>query len=434
LTLDNLKKLQAGKIGLFQFAGRDLIMTSRLFRVEVLAAKSTQWAGTIVLARPVSLRLATLVSTLFAVALALYLLCGEYTRKVHVSGHLMPDAGALRIIAPQFGQISRCLVHEGDSVAAGQVLYELSTERSNARGGIDARIDSSLATRRDMLAQELQVQNRQLAQRATVMGERRVLLLSELSRLEQEVQLQNRRIVSANDSLKRYETLRQQGFVSEIQFSQVDNDRTDQLARLQALERARLTSQRELLQLADEVESATTQMRLNDAQTRRSLAALDQEDAEHQGRHLQILAPSQGVVTALAAEPGQSVASGAALATLIPGGSQLEAHLLAPSRAVGFIEPEQEVLLQLSAFPYQKFGQIKGRVLRVERSPTPVAEGTEPVYKVTVRLSRQSTTAYGRERPYRAGMAIDADIKQDRRRLIEWVFDPIISAAKHRSA
>jgi len=42
-------------------------------------------------------------------------------------------------------------------------------------------------------------------------------------------------------------------------------------------------------------------------------------------------------------------------------------------------------------------------------------------------------SAYGRKQAFKAGMTLDADILQDRRRLIEWVIDPIISAAKGRS-
>ena len=416
-------------------------MTTRLFRDEVLVAQSTQWAGAIVLSRPVPMRFAAVIAAGLAIALILYLLFGEYTRKVHVSGKLVPDAGALKIVAPQFGQISKCLVHEGDTVVAGQVLYELAATRSNAHGDIDARIELSLATRREMLTQELQVQNRQLKQRRASLDERRRLLESELARLDQEVSLQNRRVANADAILKRYEILHQRGFVSDIQFSQIENESTEQLARSQTLERARLTSKRELLQVGEEVDSTMSQIHLNDAQTERSLALLDQEDAEHQGRRLQILAPAKGIVTALAAEPGQSVAGGANLVTLIPAGSDLEAHLFVPSRAVGFIEPEQEVFMQLPAFPFQKFGQIRGRVVRVERSPVVTESAaldlansaSEPLYKVTVRLSRQSITAYGKEHQYRAGMSIDADIRQDRRRLIEWILDPIISVAKHHS-
>lgn len=68
--------------------------------------------------------------------------------------------------------------------------------------------------------------------------------------------------------------------------------------------------------------------------------------------------------------------------------------------------------------------------------PGPIGEtntGTacaEPVYRIAVKLGRQSINVYGREQYYKAGMTLDADIRQDRRRLIEWVIDPVISATK----
>ena len=155
-----------------------------------------------------------------------------------------------------------------------------------------------------------------------------------------------------------------------------------------------------------------------------------------------MLASAAGTVTALTADPGQAVNAGAPLATIIPAGSVLEAHLMAPSRAIGFIEPGQTVLLRLTAFPYQKFGQAKGTVIRVEQSPIADTGGTsanvdaaatEPVYRIVVQLAQQSVSAYGKEQQYRAGMTLEADIRQDRRRLIDWVIDPIISVAKGRA-
>ncbi len=125
------------------------------------------------------------------------------------------------------------------------------------------------------------------------------------------------------------------------------------------------------------------------------------------------------------------------MATIIPINSDLEARLLVPSRAIGFIEPGQTVMIRLAAFPYQKFGQAEGTVSRVERSPISEfsGEGTqrnEPMYRVTVRLVKQSVLAYGKEQQYKTGMTLEADIRQDRRRLIEWVFSPIISIAKDK--
>ena len=51
----------------------------------------------------------------------------------------------------------------------------------------------------------------------------------------------------------------------------------------------------------------------------------------------------------------------------------------------------------------------------------------EPVYRVTVRLPMQGVRAYGQTMSLQAGMVLDADIRIDRRRLIEWVLDPLLS-------
>ncbi|MBX9636627.1 MAG: hypothetical protein K2Q45_03655, partial [Nitrosomonas sp.] len=51
----------------------------------------------------------------------------------------------------------------------------------------------------------------------------------------------------------------------------------------------------------------------------------------------------------------------------------------------------------------------------------------ESVYRITVRLPQQQVQAYGQAMPLQAGMVLDADIHIDRRRLIEWVFDPVLS-------
>lgn len=417
-----------------------------LFRPEALAARGSQWAGAIVLSRPVPMRLAAGIALGLTLALGCYLVLGEYTRKVRVAGRIVPAAGALKAVAPQFGRIVARQVQDGDSVQAGQVLYELSSERAGESGGIDARIDASLAARRDLLAQERALQTEQLQQHARALQTRHQLIAAEIARLEQEIALQQTRIAGAEKTLARYRALREQGFVSEFQLTQYENDRSDQLGRSQALERAKLTATRDLLQTQADTDQITGQIRLNAAQTERTLASLEQEAAEHQGRsRIQVLAPAAGTVTALAAEPGQAVAAGASLATILPHGSAMEAHLMAPSRAIGFIAPGQTVLLRLSAFPYQKFGQAEGTVVRVEHSPIAEA-GTgepgagaeagghaEPVYRIAVKLARQSVTAYGKEQALRAGMTLEADIRQDRRRLIEWVIDPIISVAKGRA-
>jgi len=150
-----------------------------------------------------------------------------------------------------------------------------------------------------------------------------------------------------------------------------------------------------------------------------------------------VTAPAAGTVAAILVEPGQVVGTGASLLTLLPDGSPLQAHLFAPSRAVGFIRAGQEVLLRYPAFPFQKFGSHRARVLSVSQSALAPAElgfappdgSREPLYRVKVALESQTVSAYGRAEPLQAGMQVEADVFLDRRRLVEWVFEPLFSLA-----
>jgi membrane fusion protein len=414
-------------------------MTISLFRQEVLAARSNQTTGSIILMQPVPMQIAAWVSIVITLALITYVSFGDYIRKVRVTGRIIPAAGALTVVSPQFGRVVARHVHDGDTVQAGQVLYELSSERISDKGDIDAHIDAALSTRRDLLVQERALQSQQLQQHEKSLRNREQLLRAEVARLDQEIALQQNRIANSEKMLTRYRALREQGFVSEFQLSQQENDHNDQLAKRQTLERAKLAAMRDSMQTQEEADQIAGQVKLATAQNARTLASLEQESAEHQGRsRIQIIASASGVVTALAVEPGQAVSTGTPLATILPTGSELEAELLAPSRAMGFVEQGQIVMLRLSAFPYQKFGQIEGKVVRVEQSPIAESNTTgqadaEPVYRIGVKLSQQSVSAYGKDQPFRTGMTLEADIRQDRRRLIEWVIDPLISVAKGRA-
>ncbi|WP_431259900.1 HlyD family efflux transporter periplasmic adaptor subunit [Roseateles chitinivorans] len=141
------------------------------------------------------------------------------------------------------------------------------------------------------------------------------------------------------------------------------------------------------------------------------------------------------------AEPGQVVQAGTQLAALLPARTPLQAHLYAPSSAVGFLRPHQAVLLRYQAFPYQKFGQQQGEVLQVSRTPLQAAELAqlglpaamaqgEPMYRITVQLQRQSVQAYGQDQTLSPGMLLEADVLLERRRLIEWIFEPLLSLAR----
>ena len=58
-----------------------------------------------------------------------------------------------------------------------------------------------------------------------------------------------------------------------------------------------------------------------------------------------------------------------------------------------------------------------------------VSTSAEPLYRITVRLDRQDVPAYGAPQALAPGMQLDADVVLDRRRLIEWIFEPVLGIA-----
>jgi hypothetical protein len=105
------------------------------------------------------------------------------------------------------------------------------------------------------------------------------------------------------------------------------------------------------------------------------MAQLEQERAEAEARReIVVVAPHDGTVTAIHAVPGAKADTGTPLLSIVPLASRLEAHLYAPSRAIGFVRPGQRVLLRYQAFPYQRFGHYEGVVAAVSRAALSPAE------------------------------------------------------------
>ena len=107
-----------------------------------------------------------------------------------------------------------------------------------------------------------------------------------------------------------------------------------------------------------------------------------------------------------------------------------------PSWVIGFIAATQTVALRYQAFPYQRFGIYHGRVSEISKTIINPGDATlpvqlqEPAYRVTVALDSQSVSAYQKQVKLQAGMTLEADVLLDRRRLIQWIFDPMYSLTR----
>ncbi|MCV2352771.1 HlyD family efflux transporter periplasmic adaptor subunit [Paucibacter sp. B2R-40] len=414
-----------------------------LFRPEAIQGQQKAWLGSIQLLRPLSLKVLSFTAIMAVVAVAVFLSKAEYTRKARVSGYLLPDRGVLRVSTAQAATVLTREVSEGQSVKAGDVLFVLSLDSAN---------QSAEAIAKNLTAGQQSLQASAEHQRQLAHTQQQTLTLRskgierELALLKAEAGLQQERQALADAALVRLEQLNRDNFISAAQVQAKREEVLGLRAQGQALERQRETLLREQAATLAEAQQLPLKEQVLQGVIERDSAELNRLGLETEGRRRLVLrAPSDGVVATLQAEPGQSVNAGAVLASVLPAQAQMLAQLYAPSSAVGFVRPQQAVNLRYQAFPYQKFGSQSGRVLQVSRTPLTPAElallnlpaalsqgaQSEPLYRITVELDRQTVSAYGREQALSAGMQLDADVLLERRRLIEWIFEPLLSLA-HR--
>jgi len=334
----------------------------------------------------------------------------------------------------------RLYVGEGDKVARGTPLLELSTElQTQAQGDTRVAVVRRLQSRRDSLLSVRHGQEQLQASQAETITKRLQSGQDVLTRLGQELVLLRSRFTLASQTVDRQQLLYASRLVSVQTLNQAQDFLLQIASQQQSLERQKTTLEQERVTLASDLVNLPLKNQAELAETDRTISTLEQEIAETEARRqIVVAAPQDGTVSAVQAELGSSANTTVPLLSIIPAGSTLQAQLFAPSRSIGFVAPGQNVLLRYEAFPYQRFGRSEGTVASVSRAAISPAELPQqltglttlydvnaPIYRITVALAQQAVTAYGKPVPLQPGMQLEADVLLERRRLIDWVFDPL---------
>ena len=411
-------------------------MTPPLYRQAAVQAQRDAMGGATLQVQAPATGWITAAALLVAVLVLALAFGGHYTRKEHVDGYLAPTLGLIRVQTPQAGVVSSLRVSEGQVVRRGQVLLEISSEQSTAslRESHAAAL-AELRQRRESLRRERSKQDEIDALTGQAWAERQRALENEIAQAEAQRALQQRRVASAERTVRRHEELVARQFVAEITLQQKQDEWIETRNQLAQVERALTGLRRDLAGARIEGASAGLKGDNNAAALERQISELSQQLAETDARRaVTLTAPADGTVTNVLASLGQSAQPGTPLLSLLPAGGTLEAQLLVPSRAAGFIRPGQDVALRYQAFPFQRFGHQSGTVTAVGKTVIQVGDAAqlpvpvrEPVYRISVSLPAQQLKGYGEALPLQAGMRLDADVSVDRRRLIEWVFDPLVA-------
>lgn len=182
-------------------------------------------------------------------------------------------------------------------------------------------------------------------------------------------------------------------------------------------------------------------------------------DAAHEATMDRLRAPVAGIVQAVeVASLGAVVQQGQTVATIEPRNAPLVVEVDLPAQDVGFVRVGQKTEIKITAYPFEQYGSIPGRVLWV--SPTadaesvltslPAGESHEPAtqpsraqglpaddqtkavspptlyYRIKVQPDQTWLDIDGQRRSVRPGMTVSVDIVTGRRRVLDFFLDPVI--------
>jgi len=407
-------------------------------------AQSYAWLGHVRIATPLSHRVWVAAAIVLGASLIALACFGHYTRREHVQGMLVPSSGLTDISARIPGSVQKIFVREGDIVNAGQPIIVLSGERtSELRGYTDAGVSTELSAQKGRLDAEIRDELALRGEQIVALSSQEGSLLSQISGFDHQIGIVSQQVKSDRELLEHIRPLAGKGYVSAYQLQQQEDVVLSAEAQIQDLLRQREATQAQLGSVRDQKRQVPISSQGKVDELRRQLSQAEQALVQNEAdRATVISAPVESVVSSILVNVGQTVQTGQHVVSLMPRDAVLIAQMLVPSKSIGFVTRGTQVAMHYQAFPYQKFGVPRGRVIEVSRSaltPTAVTEITgeqkapdEAMYRVKVSLDSQFINAYGKRQSLRPGMAVDADLLLDHRHLYEWVFAPLY-AMRHQS-
>jgi hemolysin D len=307
-----------------------------------------------------------------------------------------------------------------DEAARLRQLAELAANPASAPDALDGVLDEALATR--WLAQAgrlatLEAERvRRAAEReaASLLAEKLAALLPFLERRAQDqAPLAERRLVPEQQHRDTQQALLESRRELDVQRQRVAvAEAAVDAAAAQARE-ARAEFRRAVVEQRQEAE--------------RRVAALEQEHVKALAR-LQarlLTAPADGVVQQLAMHTvGGVVTPAQPLLVVVPDGTGMEVEAAIANRDIGFVAPGQAAEVKLEAFPFTRYGTVRGTVAQVSRDAV-TDEKLGLVYKATVRLERDHL-GHGEERlALGPGMSATVEVRTGSRPLIDFLLSPL---------
>ncbi|MGG2099463.1 HlyD family secretion protein [Stenotrophomonas sp. NRRL B-14846] len=371
-----------------------------------------------------------------AVTALAILLHGRYARTEEVRGHIALG-NITRIGIERPGVLDQLLVQVGDPVVAGQPIAHVTipeqdsiTERGQSVGALGLQTLKSVQTG----VQQEALQAREIHQlRLRSIQQQLQQVEQELRAIAAAVEAIDARMQLAESAHQRYEKLAEQRYVTQLELE-------DAIARKQQLRAEHANMQASLLA----GRQRQTQLQLDrkraeeDLTSRLNALSLQQADvqdrihAQQRERGYTVFAPTAGVVDMLAHAAGDNLTTGQPLA-LIRTGQEAGPHLARlrlPQRTAGLIREGDTVNVRIDAFPYERYGLVPGKVLRLTSGTLAIPglpdQQDASTFLADVALDLDAPIVRIRREWLKDGMDLQGSVRLQDVNLLEWLFLPVI--------
>lgn len=178
----------------------------------------------------------------------------------------------------------------------------------------------------------------------------------------------------------------------------------------------------------------------------------DRAKAQVKLDHMTLRTPVDGVVQALTVTSiGQVVTTGQELMHIVPANTPLEIQAYISNEDIGFVSPGQEAVVKVDAFPFARYGTLNATVSEIahdaipaetanreladptksgsqpDRALTPTAQPmTDLVFEAKLRPNATAISINDKDLPLSSGMTVSIEIKTGTRRMINYVFSPLV--------
>jgi hemolysin D len=440
-------------------------------------------------ASPARVAFLWIICALVAVALA-WAYFGKIDIISAAQGKFQPT-GRVKVIEPlETGKIAAIFVSNDSTVKAGDPLAELDASEAEAEEKLAAadytsaraesvrrqaeltagnagapfatpalvwpdEIPGQLRTREEtVLAADLG----QLAAESASYSAQAAQKTAERDKLSETIETQKNLIATLQDRVTMRQTLVDSK--SGTRASLIDATETLQYQQTQlAMQQQQQASLSAALEVVKRESEKARQTFLSDNAQKLSDADAKAEDARQRVaktkaalEHLTLRAPIAGRVQAsILSNVGQVVTGGQEVMRVVPTGSRLEIEAYVQNSDIGFVSVGQEAIVKVESFPFTRYGVIKARVTRIARDAIPAPDATaiegDPahptttsgfaggertqnlVFAVNLEPETSSIHADGVDQPLTSGMAVTVELKTGTRRMLEYLFSPLVDVA-----